>query len=1008
MVYLNNLYWLLFLIALILPGVQKSYAAPEKEASLNTVSGLPSDHVYFIMQDHNGYLWLSTDKGVIKYDGYHLKTFNLSSGLYNDDIWALFEDNRSRIWLSNISDEVGYIYKDRYSKPFAVHNPLIIKPTNIRNYRGCVIFGNSYADKQLFIEYNDTLYSYPVLPSSNLNQLYIRDSGGVLLRKKENIYTLEPGLTGFRQRLLCRTDGRFYKADTSLAHMNRSYLFEKYLINCWFDSSAIYTTDLTNGHTLMLPVIKDKDEHVYNLYHAGRSMYFVTNKKVYQYDALMHQVHTYLFSDALSRQTVSYVFENSFWGTCTATVMNGMYRDNHHNKFEKIDSVDLKNYQFVGQSVRGGCWWNKDLHAIATIGRKEISYKTYPFVNDIKKVIRYDSSHSLVLAGNDIYWLDRQGKMSSYFSTGRPAHSYQLDGPAASLQPFVYHKSGPLKDGFFYGDALYGIAHMMGFCRFKWSADSMLDIGQFKNNYMSKGFTFDSLQKTFWTYSERQIRLYFLRADGYIEQSPLFRSYGLKKISQIIIDNHSGNVFIKDQTRLFIYNTRKNLLREALIHYPLAGMFISLQNDRLIVAGKPGIFISKIEGPAALFEPFACYNYKYSNYHSVTGLQTDDSALLLNTDKGLYKVNITDSSRSACTQPNRIACKLLINYKDSLINIHQQDTIRMDQENRQLLLELINPDGTGKLSYQYRLGGLQSSWNALNGNELFLQHLLPGRYYALSLIASDEIWTGDRNDIIIYLVPYWWQTPAGKKTLWTTGILFLLVSCFLLVILTRRIVSKKHLQKNRKLELELKSIYAQINPHFIFNTLNTGLYYIRKQKTREALDHFIAFSKLLRAYIKSVRNKLITLDEEVENLGNYISLQQARFEHKFDYLLVVDDTLDHRLKLPAFLLQPLVENAINHGLMHKEGKGTLRVEFKEGVTRSELICRITDNGIGRTAVRQYQRDNDTSASSYGTQLTNELIHIFNSYRQIQLDLVYIDHVLPETGTTVVITIKYYQ
>jgi LytS/YehU family sensor histidine kinase len=212
--------------------------------------------------------------------------------------------------------------------------------------------------------------------------------------------------------------------------------------------------------------------------------------------------------------------------------------------------------------------------------------------------------------------------------------------------------------------------------------------------------------------------------------------------------------------------------------------------------------------------------------------------------------------------------------------------------------------------------------------------------------------------------------------------------------------------QNLRLNTDLKSIYAQINPHFIFNTLSTTAYFIRKNRNKEATDHVLAFSRLLRSYITSTRQRSITIAEEAKHIENYISLQLLRFENKCDYMVEIDEKIDAEHKeIPPLLLQPIVENAINHGLVHTEYKGLLKVTFKQGSTSDEILCIIDDNGIGRKASKQLTIGNNTSPS-FGSKLIQELITAINSYNRWHIEIMYEDKELPGSGTAVKITIQY--
>ncbi len=207
------------------------------------------------------------------------------------------------------------------------------------------------------------------------------------------------------------------------------------------------------------------------------------------------------------------------------------------------------------------------------------------------------------------------------------------------------------------------------------------------------------------------------------------------------------------------------------------------------------------------------------------------------------------------------------------------------------------------------------------------------------------------------------------------------------------------------MELELKSLYAQINPHFIFNTLNSALFMVRKNKMVEADIHISKFSKLLRSYLDSSRNKLITIQEEVINLKNYIELQQVRFSDIFEYNIQVDDTIDAaQVRIPSLLVQPFVENAINHGLLHRTEKGCLDIRFKQGNTTNSIICTITDDGVGRNKAKEMEAG-EHKTKSYGDELIKDLVRIFKTYENMNIEIKYTDITEPRSGTIVEISIN---
>jgi two-component sensor histidine kinase len=334
------------------------------------------------------------------------------------------------------------------------------------------------------------------------------------------------------------------------------------------------------------------------------------------------------------------------------------------------------------------------------------------------------------------------------------------------------------------------------------------------------------------------------------------------------------------------------------------------------------------------------------------------------------------------------------------------DTILLDAATLDVYFDLINPAGSGTLKIQSLLPGIDTAWKALNTYELYRPEIKAGKYYPLLVRASDNAWEFPAIRLVLYIVPTFWQTNAGIVLL---GVLLSLVSIcaiFLIIYYTRKIVSQRHLKQNYLLSLELKAIYAQINPHFIFNTLNTGLYFISESRNNEAYRHISSFSQLLRSYIKSARNKYIPLAEEIENLRNYITLQQQRFENEFEFqITVAEEIKESERNIPAFLLQPFVENAINHGLLHKNEKGHLLINFSFNNAKNEITCIIEDDGIGRERSAQINEGNHNKPFSYGSDLIADLVKVINADQVIRVNIEYIDKPEPNIGTKVVITLR---
>ena len=178
--------------------------------------------------------------------------------------------------------------------------------------------------------------------------------------------------------------------------------------------------------------------------------------------------------------------------------------------------------------------------------------------------------------------------------------------------------------------------------------------------------------------------------------------------------------------------------------------------------------------------------------------------------------------------------------------------------------------------------------------------------------------------------------------------------------------------KQKSSELEMQVLRAQMNPHFIFNSLNSINRFILQNNKEQASEYLTKFSKLVRMILQNSQASLITLESELEALNLYLEMEALRFNYHFTYKISVPKDLDIEvLKVPPLILQPYVENAVWHGLMHKEEKGQLDIEVSEG--GEHLYFKITDNGIGRKKAAEIESKSATQHKSMGMRITADRI-----------------------------------
>lgn len=289
------------------------------------------------------------------------------------------------------------------------------------------------------------------------------------------------------------------------------------------------------------------------------------------------------------------------------------------------------------------------------------------------------------------------------------------------------------------------------------------------------------------------------------------------------------------------------------------------------------------------------------------------------------------------------------------------------------MLNFTHPNENG---YYFRLNQ-DSVWLQLNEGNVNLAKLAPGDYI-LQVTGSNDSGvmnpTGDTLYISI-LPPYY-------QTWWFRLLLIAGVVLIVFIIQRNRIKRIRHEEKlktefNKQLaQAETKALRAQMNPHFIFNSLNSINSFVIDQKHEMASDYLIKFSKLIRLILDNSRSETISLEKELETLRLYVLLESARFDNKFICVFhIFEDVNINSIMIPPMLLQPFVENAIWHGLMQKDGEGTITIDIKK--TEEEYLnISIIDDGIGRARAAELKSKLATH-KSHGLKVTSQRIDMIN-------------------------------
>jgi ligand-binding sensor domain-containing protein/anti-sigma regulatory factor (Ser/Thr protein kinase) len=310
-----------------------------------------------------------------------------------------------------------------------------------------------------------------------------------------------------------------------------------------------------------------------------------------------------------------------------------------------------------------------------------------------------------------------------------------------------------------------------------------------------------------------------------------------------------------------------------------------------------------------------------------------------------------------------------------------------------------------KVRYAYRLKESDSNWTYTNSRIVDFNFLQPGNYtFELKACNNNNVWTSQPLQYNFTIGQPFWQTW------WFMLLVISFTGAIVFAIFRARIHTFKAqaIIKQQLAELEAKAIRAQMNPHFIFNSLNAIQETIITEKVDAAYDYLSRFSKLLRMVLDNSEKNLISLNSELETIRLYLSLEALRFSQSFTYSIELEEELDKEdIFIPPLLLQPFVENAIWHGLSNKEGEKKLLLQFEE--KDGNLICIIKDNGIGRERAAEIKKNKLGAGrfESKGTKLALQRIEILNRERAGSANIETVDlydEAGNAAGTKVVVTL----
>lgn len=474
-------------------------------------------------------------------------------------------------------------------------------------------------------------------------------------------------------------------------------------------------------------------------------------------------------------------------------------------------------------------------------------------------------------------------------------------------------------------------------------------------------------------------------------ETPSFNDLCQDKNGHIIAGGNNGKIYIlefKNQSIQTLFEiSEKNGLVGTSIRY------LCCTNENLLIAGtNKGLNLINLE---QLYDTgttkinFINQSKGFTDYSGTTCTLKEKDELWIGSNQNLIHINLQQLLKEQFKSINLYLKSLNVNESD--FNLYEIENIEPWTNVPKNIIKLpyyknsltfyydaITFLDPSNIRFSYKLEGYHEAWieNTIDRKAVF-QNLKPGRYRLHIKVTNTNSRSSNQELLISFIIkkPFWL-----KWWFITSSIIALVVLIWFIDILrTRNIKKKERLRTEiaeRISEFEMKALRAQMNPHFIFNAINSIQNYMLDNDIDAALGYLSDFAKLIRLTLDNVSKKQVTLEEELNYINYYISLEQMRFDQEFETEIILPENWDGgKILIPSMILQPFVENCIKHGFVFKRENAKIRLEFQ--ISNDNILkCIIEDNGIGRQKSRELNK-NRKNHTSKGTFITNERLSLLN-------------------------------
>ncbi len=930
---------------------------------------LPSFETYNVMQDSKGYIWISSDGGLCKYNGKTVKVFDKRKGIFEGSTYTVVEDKYGAIWCTTSQNRVLKIVNDSVveapmSKMFEqklskLHLNYYMKLEGDSIFTCSQLFSyyGTLSSPSLALRYNKEERSYfQLLETTNALLPIKRALGETTLDPLRTgsvcVHLTTPKGSQYLMIPFVRKNSPNWRVCTAKNKSGASFFsFDNYVVKVNEDFS--FTFIQATGEVISLYC--DKDDGLWIGVSKG-GLYYCANS-----NDITHNVHY------MSDYSVSGVCHDAEGGIWCTTLEKGVFycRNKSILSYNSVPGLDKRAglLKAINNTVFTSCTPN----VIFTV--KERKLNTYDLGS-----------------GGNYMLCDVMPLQKGWMISGRN---------------FTYRAAADLKTGNYVKNPENNMVGSAQLCSssegrlFGISFGNLFEINDLKIRLIKNPLESPGRGALF----SHNVLLAGLKDGVYkvdVETGKFERINGIDGEIVKVVSTGESQVWVctKDNR---LYKLENEVPVNVAEQLKLPGTrYYDVAEDKF-----GSIWIGSDIGLICLNN--ASGKTKASIYNSTHGLpstivyevETTDSSVYVSTPEGLASFPLQAEISNYNSTPIYLNT---LRVNDSVKQLGTTMVFRHFENSLKFDFDVLCYKGhTGPVIYYKLTGNDEERIRNLEGTQVQLDNMRPGKYKLEVYSYNNDGILGKDPAVIQFeiLKPFW-------KRIWFVLLVLILIGAIVYFIVKRvannfkgREVEKTRIHKLIS-EYQLSALQAQMNPHFIFNAINSIQTYILDNDTQIAYDYLAKFAKLVRMVLNHAKEKSISLEKEIELLSMYIGLEQLRFENKFDLIFDVQNGLDtYQVQLPPMIIQPYVENAIWHGLMPLDGKrkGELLVKIFEQDKKVHII--VQDNGIGREASMKIKKT--PGYKSIAMELTKERVEVLKSIPGYESASIHIEDMKDDMG-----------